>query len=225
MQNSFKNSNPPLSVIVPCYNHGQYVRDAIASVQQCDSDLYEIIIVNDCSTDPYTVAVIRELQDEGYHVIDKQNEGLAASRNAAIKVARGRYIVPLDADNKIRPRYIQLGIEVLDQNPGVGVFYGRPELFGEIEARNYPEVESFSLHRLVVENFIDACAVIRKSALFQCGLYDRAMPYSGLEDWDLWLSMAANGWQFSFTDEILFSYRILANSLIDSTRQTDRLEQ
>src|SRR4030081_1250241 len=160
-ESSEKDLNPPVSVVIPCYNHGRYIREAIESVEQCDSRLYEIIIVNDGSTDPQTQGVMVQLEREGYHVISQENQGLAVSRNNGINAARGCYILPLDADNKIHPSYLAIGIQILDTRPEVGVVYGRPELFGDTAARNYPEVGGFDLHRLVISNYIDACAVVR----------------------------------------------------------------
>ena len=217
------NSGPPVSVIIPCFNHGQYLLDAIASVERCDPNLYEIIVVNDGSNDLLTLEVIGRLERDGYHVINQENQGLAASRNNGIQASRGRYILPLDADNRIYPEYITVGIKVLNEKPEVGVVYGRPELYGEISARNYPELESFNLPRLVIENYIDACALIRKSAIVQCGFYDAGFPFPGLEDWDLWLTMVQAGWQFHFEDALLFQYQVLANSMIAAARQADKI--
>ncbi len=220
-----QNFNPAVSVIIPCYNHGRYIREAIVSVEQCDSTLYEIIIINDGSTDAQTLTVMADLQAEGYQVITQENQGCAASRNKGISLACGRYILPLDADNKIYPEYIPLGIKILDRQPEVAVVYGRPELFGDISTREYPEVFDFDLHRLIVNNYIDTCAVIRKSAVLECNGYDTHVPHNTWEDWDLWLSLAAKGWEFHFEDARLFSYRILANSLIGSLTQPDAIQQ
>jgi glycosyltransferase involved in cell wall biosynthesis len=220
METIASNGRPPaVSVIIPCYNHGQYIREAIASVEQCDSNLYEIIIVDDGSTDPHTQRVMKELEQEGYHVINQQNQGPHASRNTGIKAARGRYILPVDADDKVNPDYIPLGIEILDRRPEIAVVHGRPDLFGATSVRTPAETGVFDLHRMVLENYIGACAVIRKSALEQCGYYDTQWPYPGWEDWDLWLTMAAVGWQFHFEDAKLYFYRILPDSLTSSNRR------
>jgi glycosyltransferase involved in cell wall biosynthesis len=104
---------PKVSIIIPCYNHGKYIMDAISSVEKIeDKNLYELIIINDGSTDEYTNTLLKELSDKGYYVIFQENKGLATSRNNAIAISKGEYILPLDADNKIRPEYIYKGINI-----------------------------------------------------------------------------------------------------------------
>ncbi len=61
-----KNELPIVSVIVPCYNYGRFIHETIASVEQCDKDQYEIIIVNDGSTNEFTLEVLQKLEKDGY---------------------------------------------------------------------------------------------------------------------------------------------------------------
>ena len=203
--------NPAVSVIIPCYNQGQYIREAIVSVEQCEKDLYEIIIINDGSTDETTKRILAELEDEGYYVINQPNQGVSASRNNGIRIARGRYILPLDSDDKIKSWSIPKSIDILDKQPDVGVVYGRAELFGATSSRLYPDAGAFDLHRIVLANYIANCAVIRKTALEECDYYDTQLSF--WEDWDLWLTMASKGWQFHFEDAEFFSYRISPDSM------------
>ncbi len=217
-------SRPRLSVIIPCYNHGAYLREAIESVERCkDKELYEIIINNDGSNDPGTLSVLNELKQEGYFVIDQPNLGLGAARNNAIKRAKGDYILPLDSDNKIRPEYITRSIEILDKNSDVGLVYGNAEYFGE---KTGPwKVGTFVLQKMMVGNYIDACAVYRKGIWENLGGYDEKMPISGHEDWDLWLRIAFNGHKFYYLDEVLFEYRVLGNSMLRSMDKKKIREQ
>ena len=169
---------PKISIIIPCYNHGQYIREAIQSVEQCDDkDLYEIIILNDGSTDKFTIEVLQQLADNRYHIINQSNLGLGAARNNAIKKAQGKYILPLDSDNKIRPEYIYESIKILDEQPGIAMVYGDAEYFGEETGRQ--KVGKFNLQKIMLGNYIDACAVYRKSAWEALGGYDEKMPLMG----------------------------------------------
>ena len=114
-----------ISVIVPCYNHGQFVREAIHSVEASRGVRFEVIVVDDASTDERTLEVMAGLRRDGYRVIRHEaNQGVAAARNTGIAQARGRFILPLDADNRIRPDYLRLGVTILDHAPRVGVVYG-----------------------------------------------------------------------------------------------------
>ncbi|MCT7979956.1 glycosyltransferase family 2 protein [Laspinema olomoucense] len=204
-----------VSVIIPCYNQGEFVLEAIASVESCQDSVYEILIVNDGSTSPVTQKVLAYLQQKEYQVIDQSNQGLAAARNTGITKARGRYILPLDADNKIKPDYITEAVAILDEHPEVGVVYGNAELFGE--KTGIVEVPDFDINRLVAGNYIDACAVFRRTVWQDCGGYDSHIPRKlGYEDWDFWLGAAEKGWQFHHISDVMYEYRLRANSMVSA---------
>ena len=202
-----------LSVIIPCYNQGEYLLEALASVESCLEPVYEIIIVNDGSDDRLTVNLLSYLKEQGYFILDQENQGLARARNNGIAKASGRYILPLDADNKVRADYLLKGIEILDHNPEVGVVYGKPEWFGEVE-RSWEMPEKFDAGKLILNNYIDACAVYRKSVWKDCGGYDANMPVAGWEDWDFWLGAIEHGWTFHYVPDVLFDYRVRADSMV-----------
>ncbi|MEL7039063.1 MAG: glycosyltransferase [Cyanobacteria bacterium J06592_8] len=215
-------------MIIPCFNHGKFLLEAIASVEACPDDFSEIIIVNDGSTDPLTLEVMNSLKQKGYFVIDQQNQGIETARNTAIKAAKGKYILPLDSDNKIRKEMILKGVEVLENNPEVGVVFGDikffndngkvhtfgiPEGYGVAEYLNEKEwiwrLPDFHLYRMIIMCYLDACAVIRKSAWQECGGYDTKIPVQGFGDWELWLNIAQKGWKFHHLPEVLHDYRFI----------------
>src|SRR6266540_5603640 len=121
-----------VSLITPCYNHGIYIHEAIASIPY-EKLTYEIehIIVNDGSTDPFTLEKLNQLEENGYKVIHQENLGLAAARNNAIKVAKGKYILPLDSDNKLHENYLTKAVEILENDDSIDVVYGDCLFFGE----------------------------------------------------------------------------------------------
>jgi len=194
-----------VSIIIPCYNQGHFIDDVLASIKDCNSDLYELIIVNDGSTDQSTNDKLRELKAQGYPVIFQDNKGLSGARNTGIQAATGKYILPLDADNKVRPAYLTRAIELLDANPGVAVVYGNAEYFGE--RTGIWKTGAYNMQKLMIANYIDACAVIRRSVLDQVGLYDTNMKL-GWEDWEMWLRISFAGYEFRYVDEVLFDYRV-----------------
>jgi hypothetical protein len=121
----------------------------------------------------------------------------------------------LDADNKIKPAYITEAVAILDEHPEVGVVYGNAELFGE--KTGIVEVPDFDINRLVVGNYIDACAVFRRTVWQDCGGYDSQIPQKlGYEDWDFWLGVAEKGWQFHHVSEVMYEYRFRANSMVSA---------
>lgn len=212
---------PRLTVVIPCYNHGQYIQEALDSVFAAGRDDVEVIVVDDGSKDPRTIQEMEVLaRDSRLTLIRQVNQGLAAARNAGIAAASADYLLPLDADNRIRPAYIEHGLAILDQNPHAGVVYGDAEYFGAQNGRW--KVGPFQRERLLEWNYIDACAVIRKAVWENNGGYRRGMPVQGLEDWDFWLNTYAHGWHFHYVPEILFDYRVVPGSMIHRARAQAR---
>lgn len=204
--------NKAVSVIIPCFNHGTYLLEAIESLEKCDESLFEVIVVNDGSTDPQTLETLRDLAVR-YTVIDQKNAGLGAARNSGINAANGKYILLLDADNVVYQNYFTVAIRVLDEDTKVAVVYGKRKLFGDGDAVGQVEPGPFDRNKLVVGNYIDACAVIRKKALEDCGLFATDMPVQGHEDWDLWLTMVEKNWGIYFYDEVAYGYRMRPDSM------------
>lgn len=201
---------PKISVIIPCYNQGHYLAETLHSLTECNPALFEVIIVNDGSTDTYTNAYLKTLQEQGYNVIFQDNKGLPVARNVGIMAAKGEYILPLDSDNKIRKEYLTVAISILDINPEIAVVYGNAAFFGEKEG--VWKVGEYNLQKLMLDNYIDACAVIRKNVILEVGLYDDN-GIGGWEDWDLWLRISFANYKFYYVDEVLFDYRILHSSM------------
>ena len=210
-----KSVTPQLSVVIPCYNQGEYLLEAVTSVERNLNDNYEIIIVNDGSNNLQTKVILQKLEDEGYHIIHQENKGLATARNVGIQVAKGKYILPLDADNRIDPEYINESIRVMENEASVGVVYGNCRWFGQ--QNGYRVIDVFKPIKLFVHNYIDACAVIRKSAFDECIGYDATMPVSGYEDWELWIHLHAKGWKFHHLGLFIFDYRVRLNSMLSKT--------
>jgi glycosyltransferase involved in cell wall biosynthesis len=208
---------PVISIVIPCYNQGNFLDEALQSITQCDDkSLYEIIIVNDGSTDENTLNILKGLSSKGYNIVNQLNKGLGAARNIGIKAATGKYILPLDSDNKIKPEYIYEGIKLLDNDASLNVVYSDAEYFGE--KTGMWESGAFNLQRLMIENYIDACAIFRKSTWEMIGGYDEKMPVMGYEDWDLWLRIAFRNGKFAYINKTLFYYRYSAKSMIRSVK-------
>jgi glycosyltransferase involved in cell wall biosynthesis len=179
----------------------------------------EVIIVNDGSTDALTLEVLKELEQEHHYenriqFIHQGNMGLASARNNGIKAATGKYILPLDADNMIRPHYIERAVNILEANQDVGVVYAYAKLFGE--KNGIWEFPVFNAKRLLLDNFVEACSVFRKKVWEECNGYDPNMGIMGLEDWDLWIGVMERGWKFYLLKEVLFDYRVSSTSMINN---------
>jgi len=108
-----------VSVIIPCYNQGEFLEECLTSVFASSYKQVEVIVVNDGSTDN-TKSIIDELQNKfTFQVIHQENKGLAETRNLGIRVANGKYILPLDSDDKIGQTYIENAVKTLGLNQNV----------------------------------------------------------------------------------------------------------
>jgi hypothetical protein len=203
-----------LSVVIPCRDHGQFLIEAVASVQRSlTPGSYEILVVDDGSQQPRTVEVLAVLEDAGFEVLHTGGTGHCAARNHGIERARGRYVLPLDADNRLRPGVFDRAPAILDVSPEIGVVFSDYQEFGQ--RSRHCEVAEFDLDQLLEFNYIDACAVFRKQAWEEAGGYDETMPV--WEDWELWLHFAKRGWTFD--------YRVRPGSLISRWKQEGMQER
>jgi glycosyltransferase involved in cell wall biosynthesis len=198
-----------LSVIIPCHNDGEYLIDAVASVERNAQDA-KLIVVDDGSTQARTHEVLAALGAAGHRVIEQPHGGLSAARNRGIAESDGEFILPLDADNRLLPGFAAEAIARLDADPAVGVVYGDRREFG---ARSGDvSVPEFDLPRMLWSNLIDACAVLRRAVWSETGGYDVAFAEWG--DWDFWLGAAQRGWRFERIPRPTFEYRVRPDSLL-----------
>lgn len=197
---------PKVSIIIPCYNQGKYVAEAINSaLRQTFKDI-EIVCVNDGSTDN-SVEIIKSFENKYKNFIflnNKENRGVIYSRNFAIKNCNGTYILPLDADDIIEPTYVEKAVKILDNNPNIGIVYCKAKIFGNYD--KYWNLKPFNKSDILYENCIFCSAIFRKSDFIKIGGYNNNMKY-GCEDYDLWLSFIEQGLEVFQINEILFSYR------------------
>lgn len=206
-------SNPEVSIVIPCFNQGEFVAEALESVLAQSFGDYEIIVVDDGSTDPATVAVLDALDYPKTRLLRTNNQGLASARNNGIGEASGVYILPLDADDRIGREYLEKASGVLDQHPEVGFVYCLAELFGASRGKFY--LNSASLEEMLLDSRIFCSAMFRKSDWVAAGGYNPNMVY-GWEDWDFWLSLFELGKKPHLIEEVMFNYRVKPESMIRS---------
>ena len=124
---------PPVSAIIPCFNHGRYLRDCVDSILDQDYPELEVIVIDDASTEDSTLAVLVELEScERVTVLRQpQNSGPSAARNRGIAAASGRYILPVDSDNLLMPGAVaSLVAQLQTAGEQVGFIYPNCQYFG-----------------------------------------------------------------------------------------------
>lgn len=210
------NNNPLVSVIIPCFNHGKYIEETLQSIDNAkDKYPVEIIIVNDGSTDNYTLQIFKKLEEQGYFVLHQENQGLPFARNNGIKIAKGKYILPVDSDDKIKYPYLNAAITILEKDPNIDIVYGDVEYFGNRTGvkKNKP----IDKKHMLFSNHVGACAVYRKKIWESVGGYSINLPERTLEDWNFWLRCINNNMNFYYLNETCFQYRILDSSMLRTT--------
>jgi len=213
---------PKISVIIPCFNHGKYIDEAIKSVLTQTFQDFEIIVVNDGSTDDFTVNILSNtnwLNTKVYHIA---NSGLSAARNYGITHSSGKIIVALDADDIFMPTFFEKGLAILDQNERVGFVSSYIETFG-VKKELINHFLSGGIENFINNNNTIACAMFRKQCWIDAGGYDETMK-KGYEDWEFWISITSLGWKVHIIPEVLFLYRKSKNSmLIESNKMRPEL--
>lgn len=182
------NPRPLISVIIPCFNQGRFLADAITSVQRQTYSNIEIIVVDDGSSDD-TGEVCRSFANVQYYC--QTNAGLSAARNTGVKKSNGTYLVFLDADDILYPNALEVNLQGLSKEPGWAFVSGGHDKVDEwlypIEADEEP-LHLISDHylTLLTGNYIGMhAAVMYRRSIFETFEYDTTL--RACEDYDLYL--------------------------------------
>lgn len=184
-----------ISVIIPCYNHGRFLRECVESVISQTYKNWECIIVNDGSTDKTTEEVRALIQDyKNYRIflIEKQNTGVADSRNAGVEKSKGDFVLFLDADDKIHQNFLEEAINILQSYPEVGFVYTDIQHFGV--RSDFVSHGDFNPRQFLRSNQATVSSLFRKQIYAQVGGFKKEMEV-GLEDWEFWVSAYEKKWQ------------------------------
>ena len=203
---------PRATIVIPCFNHGRFVADAVRSVLAQTDALVRIVIVNDGSTDGSSHARCDACAEMGANVrvIHQENRGLPAARNAgaaiAAREALGEYLVFLDADDWIERTFVsRLHRELLnDPAPDVSHAYCQEKLVER--GTGIWKVPAWDPMLLLVTNLHPVTALIKREMFERSGGFDESFK-RGYEDWDLWLRFSERHWRGVRVREPLFNWR------------------
>lgn len=203
-------SSPLVSIIVPCYNQGEYLEEAINSVILQTYENWECIIINDGSSDNTDIAAKRCCsKDERVKYFKNQNAGVSNARNFGIKRSLGNYILPLDADDKIDVSYIEKCLDMLLRDENTKVVYGIVESFGAVNGELV--LANFDFNYLMFSNMIPCSGLFRKKDWERVNGYDEKM-VEGYEDWEFWINLLKDGGDVKKISNTHLYYRSRANS-------------
>jgi glycosyltransferase involved in cell wall biosynthesis len=201
--NKINEKIPLVSVIIPIYNYGIQFEKTLQSVFESTYKNFEVIIVNDGSDNEYVKLKLDSLNNHpNITVISQDNSGPSSARNNGIKISKGEFILPLDADDTIHMDYIQSCVNILKNNKNISPVYCDTNHVGELQGvEQRPE---WSMERLIQGPFIVNCSMFHKESFIKCGGYDETL--KGWEDYDLWIRMGINGYVGKRIPKALFAY-------------------
>jgi glycosyltransferase involved in cell wall biosynthesis len=218
--------NPLISVIIPTYNYGRFIGDALESACAQTYTHTELIVVDDGSTDD-TAA---RLAPFGARVryLYQSNAGPAAARNTGIRAARGAYLAFLDADDVWLPRKLERQLDALSRGEGAGGAYGWCGFIDE-RGRVLPQVirsahDGSVLEALLLGHFFYFdTSLVRRECFEHAGLMDATL--KNFEDWDMALRIAQAGYEFVAVPDVLVRKRVHAHSMTHNRQRLTHYER
>lgn len=208
-----------VAVVIPYYDHQQYIGDTIASVAQQTMQVDRVIIVDDGS--PIPVRIDQRCYDLNLQVFRRDHEGLASARNFGFDVADTEYVIPLDSDDLLCSDFVEATVSTA-RTTNAPIVYTDIETFG-LESVVYRQPE-YDFARLCRSNFIVATSLIRRST-FQAvrerngNGYDPVISeIGGYEDHLFYLEAGALGLFAQHIPRVLFQYRRRSGSMLEAAR-------
>ena len=200
-----------VSIVIPCYNPGRWLLEAVASARAQTYAQVEIVLVDDGTSQADALDWVRTAATRVDRFLRQTNRGLPAARNAGVRAASGRFVVPLDADDMIEPRYVAECMAAISAADAAFV-YSDCRVFGE---RHYLEtLPEYNLYDLLDRNSLTYAALIRREGWELVGGCDESMR-NGYEDWEFWLRLGAANRFGRRLPQPLFRYRRRKGSLYD----------
>lgn len=192
---------PSVTVVVPCYNYGHYLPQALATVLEQPGVDVEVIAIDDASTDG-SAAVLRSLADADDRVraiLHERNRGHVATYNEGLEQASGDYVVLLSADDALPPGSLARATALMEAEPSVGFVYGHPVVFADKPPTAPMSIRSWTVWsgeewiarrcRSGENCIMNPEVVMRTSVQDAIGGYDARLPHSG--DLEMWMRAAS----------------------------------
>jgi len=180
--------NPFISVIIPTYNRGWIVKEAIDSVLAQDFINFELIVVDDGSTD--STQSILDTYCNAIIVIKQKNRGVSSARNKGIATAQGKYIAFLDSDDLWFPQKLSLQVDFIKKNPNALILQTE-EIWIKNGQRINPKYRHKKSSGMFFERSLNLCLISPSAVMISKDLFDKVGTFDNnfpvCEDYDLWL--------------------------------------
>jgi len=210
-----------VSIIVPCYNYGHLLAEALESILEQDYNDWECIVVNDGSKDS-TEAIAREYcrRDNRIKYYSKENGGHSSARNFGIRLSAGDYILPLDADDRLGEGFLGSAATILEKDPGITLVTGQVQLFGDTHEKI--TISKFDFRSFLVVNYMPISSMFRRKDYDRTEGFDQNM--LGFEDWDFFISLLKNGGGVYVLPTTSLYYRKKSGSVFDKIIKDQTLQ-
>ncbi|MDD2766379.1 MAG: glycosyltransferase [Candidatus Moranbacteria bacterium] len=204
--------NPILSVVVAVFNGERFLSEAIDSILSQTYDNFELLIINDGSTDDTEKIIQNYTEKDGRIVYIKNNVNLRQSRswNRGIKIAKGQFIIRMDADDICLPDRFEKQYQYMLLHPNIGVLGSHYYIFSNNKEKKAKNAPFFSIIDGRPPVHHPTCC-IRKELFEKFGYYDSR--YDNAEDTELWYRFYSRGVEFSNLDDYLLLYRVHENNV------------
>lgn len=217
MNQNGKVSNPIVSVIIPSYNSAHFLLKAVESIFNQTFQDFEVIVVDDGSTDNTREVVIPLMEHDRFRYVYQENQGLAATRNTGLSVAKGEFVAFLDADDVFLPQKLVVQVKWLQENPEFGLVGGGFYYMNEKGALSEAQRSWLRNPNLTIKDLLFDCpfmvpaVLVRKEWVDRVGGFDTRL--RRVEDWDLWMRLAYAGCKMGWVEEIVCAYRIFSGQM------------
>ena len=212
--------NPLISVVIPCFNDGNYLPETISKLGLQTNPSFEIIIVNDGSTDSNTLYILEQLAEQpNITVLHKENGRMSSARNHGVKHAKGKYIAALDADDYFDPSFFTKAVAILEQAPNTAVVTSYIKYFGNKTGISKPR--GGNAFNFLFSNQCPACAMVRKEVWDKVSGYDESMKL-GYEDWEFYIRITKLNMEVHLIPECLLYYRQTKKSTLKNDTHPNR---
>ena len=178
-------TTPIVALVIPCFNDGEYLTAAVASLDERIA--VERVIIDDGSTEPATLQLLDELESRGWRVIHQENTKLAGAVQRGIDETTAPYFFRLDADDLLFPGALEQLVNALERDPEAGFAFGDFEFFGAQDG--IWRAPPFDPWMVIYGNFWSPSICFRRTVLEQVGGYRQGWYY---EDWNMYMRLAQN---------------------------------
>jgi glycosyltransferase involved in cell wall biosynthesis len=190
-----------VAILVACHDDGSTIRDTVDSLRQEAGT--ELVVVDDGSTDPRTLEVLGELEAEGIRILHQENAGPASAWMRGLSATSAAYVMPFSSDDILVGGAAGVLADALDDSPRGAAAWGDLQSFGAASAY-VPSVPALCPWHVTYMSPAPGIALFRREFLLEAGGWQLRR---GIEDWDLWMRLATQGFSVVHVPRVVFYYR------------------